>query len=473
MLLLMTGTKPHVALPLALGLLLAGACDVNDNRAPETEAIYGPCYADVNSTHLYASRAHDPDGDSVRFRFRWDYDVESDWTDPAASGDLFYMPHSWDTSGFYTVAARARDVHGTESGWTTGLNILVGIGPDTPTRPTGPEVVQVGRPYWFKTVSRNNDTLMFNLKYVFDWGRGTPDTSVGHFPDDDTAGHYETWYTPGEYDIVVKAFSWPLGIPSAWSAPLRILVDSIGWLKWQCQLGNATASAPALDTERGRLYVGCDDFRLYALGLDGEIQWTFAAGAEITATPAVAADGSIIFGSHDDTLYAVNPDGTLYWKRGLAGEARCGAALGPNNAVYVGDDGGFLHARAPGADTWCTFEAEGDIRSAPSIGADGTIYFGCDDRHIYAVTPSCSLLWRYPTGGYVRTSPAIDVYGNVYVGSEDNNLYALGPDGTFRWRHEADGRIRSSPAIDADGTIYFGTETHGFYALNPDGTLRN
>jgi outer membrane protein assembly factor BamB len=472
MLLLMIGTKLHIALLLALGLLLIAACDVNGNRAPEGVAVYGPRYADVNSTHMYSFGAYDPDGDSVRFRLRWDYDDTSDWTDPVASGILYCMPHSWETSGYYTVTAQARDIHGAESDWALNLDVLVGISPDTPARPIGPEVVQVGRLYWFKTVSRNKDTLISNLKYVFDWGRGKLDTTPGYFPDDDTAGCCEAWYTPGEYDILVRALSWPLSIPSAWSAPHRILVDSIGWLKWQRQLGAATTSSPALDADYGRLYVGCDDYRLYALGLDGEIQWTFAAGAKITATPAVAVDGSIIFGSHDDTLYAVNPDGTLCWKRGLEGKALCAAAVGPHNAVYVGDDGGFLHVRAPGADTWLTFEAEDDIRSAPSIGADGTIYFGSDDDNIYAVTPACSLLWLYPTGSNVRTSPAIDADGNVYVGSEDNNLYALGPDGSLRWKYEADGRIRSSPAIAADGTIYFGTETHGFYALNPDGTLK-
>jgi outer membrane protein assembly factor BamB len=467
MLLLMTGTKPSVALLLALGLLLAGAC----NRAPEPEATYGPRYGAVDTTYWYASRARDPDGDDVQFRFSWSDTDTSDWSVPAAPGLRCSLPHSWDSSGYYTVAAQARDVRGAESEWAIGIGVVMGLGPVKPARPLGPVVLQIDRSYPFKSVSRNTEPSAHELRYIFDWGHGRPDTTDQRLPNGDTVVCYETWREFGEYEIRVKAFSWPFGVPSTWSDPHRVLVDSIGWLKWQCRLGNATSSSPALDLERGRLYVGCDDFRLYALELDGEIQWTFAAGAKITATPAVAADGSIIFGSHDDTLYAVNPDGTLRWKRGLEGKTTC-AAVGPDSAVYVGNDDGFLHVREPGTGTWRTFEAEDDIRSAPSIGADGTIYFGSDDDNIYAVTPTCSLLWLYPTGGKVRTSPAIGADGNVYVGSDDNSLYALGSDGSFRWKYEADASIQSSPAIAADNTVYFGTESGWLYALDPDGTLK-
>ncbi len=470
MLLLMTGLKPHVTVSLALGLLLGAVC--SSNHTPEPEATYGPRYGSVDTTHWFASRARDRDGDSVQFRFSWNCGDTSDWTAPDVPGLLCSLSHSWDSSGYYTVAAQARDIRGAESEWTIGIAVVIGRAPEIPAQPLGPTVLQIDRSYRFKSVSRNTEPSAHELKYIFYWGHGKPDTTVQSFHNNDTVARCHTWRTPGEYEIHVMAFSWPFGIPSLWSDPHRVLVDSIGWLKWQRQLGNAISSSPALDLERGRLYIGCDDYRLYALGLDGEIQWTFATGAEITATPAVAADGTIIFGSHDDTLYAVNPDGTLRWKRGLESKAFCAAAVGPDSAVYVGDDDGLLHVREPGTGTWRTFEAESNIRSAPSIGTDGTIYFGCDDDNIYAITPTCSLLWRYPTNGRVRTSPAIDVYGNVYVGSDAENLYALDPDGSFRWKYGTDGAIRSSPAIGTDGAIYFGTESGWLYALNPAGTLK-
>jgi outer membrane protein assembly factor BamB len=112
----------------------------------------------------------------------------------------------------------------------------------------------------------------------------------------------------------------------------------------------AISSSPAL--ANGRLYVGSDDGRLYAIdATSGKIVWRFQTGAPIVSSPAVATGTNglvVVVGSNDGNVYALRDAGAS-------------------------------------ATTLMTFAVGMPVRSSPAIGDDGTIYVGADDGRVYAI----------------------------------------------------------------------------------------
>jgi len=186
-------------------------------------------------------------------------------------------------------------------------------------------------------------------------------------------------------------------------------------------------SSPAIGAD-GTIYVGSDDYNLYAINPDGSQKWSFTTGAPIRSSPAIGTDGTIYVGSDDQKLYAINPDGSRKWA-GMTG------AL---------------------------------VESSPAIGADGTIYVGSFGNNLYAINPDGSQKWYFTTGGMIWSSPAIGADGTIYVGSHDNTLYAINPDGSRKWSFTTVAEVFSSPAIGTDGTIYFGSRDNNLYAFTEE-----
>lgn len=206
---------------------------------------------------------------------------------------------------------------------------------------------------------------------------------------------------------------------------------SVNLLKWKYEALDKMMSSPVVGPD-GTIYIGAEDFHLYALSPAGKLLWKFKTGLPVRSSAAVLKTGVIYFGSDDKHLYAVSSKGKELWK----------------------------------------FKGDGYFVSSPAIGKDGTIYTGCDDFNIYAISPEGKLKWKYATGGVVFSSPAIATDGTIYIGSEDHFIYALNPDGKLKWKFETKHKVNASPAIGKDGTIFVGSEDRSFYAIKPDGKLK-
>ena len=48
-------------------------------------------------------------------------------------------------------------------------------------------------------------------------------------------------------------------------------------------------------------------------GEEGTLKWSFKTGGMVRSSPAIGSDGTIYVGSDDYKLYAINPDGTEKW----------------------------------------------------------------------------------------------------------------------------------------------------------------
>ena len=62
---------------------------------------------------------HDSDLDDVYLFVDWGDGADSGWQGPYASDVDITLSHSWLEKGIYTVRAKAKDIHGVESDWTT------------------------------------------------------------------------------------------------------------------------------------------------------------------------------------------------------------------------------------------------------------------------------------------------------------------------------------------------------------------
>jgi len=72
----------------------------------------------------FTSSATDPDGDDVSITFDWG-DGTQDTVGPASPGTVLLGSHSWAHTGMFEVKAKATDIHGAESDWSSPLEVTV------------------------------------------------------------------------------------------------------------------------------------------------------------------------------------------------------------------------------------------------------------------------------------------------------------------------------------------------------------
>ena len=173
----------------------------------------------------YSTSTWDPDDDNISYWFDWDDGTNSGWLGPYSSNETCTSYHSWTTPGNYTVKAKAKDEHDTESiAWSTSLNVTMTNQPPSATStPSGITNGYTSVSYTYSTnaTDSNND----NLYYLFDWGDGTNSSWVGPYASGATGSSSHSWATPNTYQIKVKVRDeHGLENGSGWSNPLNITI---------------------------------------------------------------------------------------------------------------------------------------------------------------------------------------------------------------------------------------------------------
>ncbi len=244
-------------------------------------------------------------------------------------------------------------------------------------------------------------------------------------------------------------------------------INPDGSKKWTIGLGKRQ-SPPTIGSD-GSIYVGSGD-NIYAINSDGSKKWAFKTDDYVFSSPAIGSDGTIYVGSSDNNLYAINPDGSKKWILNTGDVVSSSPAIGSDGTIYVGStDMNFYAINPDGSKKWI-FNTANVVTSSPAVGSDGIIYVGSNDSKLYAINPDGSKKWAFKTGGGVSSSPAIGSDGVIYVGSDDFNLYAINPDGSKKWAFKTGGKVASSPAIGSDGAIYVASRDYYLYAVDPDGS---
>lgn len=148
-------------------------------------------------------------------------------------------------------------------------------------------------------------------------------------------------------------------------------------------LGTVAASPMVADTDaEGLVAVGGFDGFLNGLRQsDGEAQWRFGARDHIYASPAQAADGTIIQPSADGTIYAIDPaDGSFVWGYDTREPIRSSPAIDGDGNIYVGSGEGQMFVLNPnGTLRWSIQlidDDRDDLNSSPALGKDFVVLSG-------------------------------------------------------------------------------------------------
>jgi outer membrane protein assembly factor BamB len=244
-------------------------------------------------------------------------------------------------------------------------------------------------------------------------------------------------------------------------------------LKWVFRTQGRVYADAAIAPGGETLYVASHDHHLYAVGADGREKWSYDAKGKIWSSPAIGRDGDIYLGSDADRLVALYPDGRERWvftteqpvdknDKPEAGrfDVDTSPALAADGTVIFGSHVTLFALRATSGSTRWVFTAgvgKAKIFSSPALGYDGSIYFGTQGRFFFALDSSSKVLWHKKTGRDNDSTPAVGDDGTVYFGSDDGWLRAIAPGGTPRWEVEVKAPIRAPIAIGHDGTVFAST----------------
>jgi PKD repeat protein len=89
------------------------------NKPPEAPAIDGPSTGVQTLSYEYSVVSSDPNGDAIFYYIDWGDNTYSGWLGPVPSGVTSHQNHSWAREGSYMVHAKAKDIHGAVSDWSS------------------------------------------------------------------------------------------------------------------------------------------------------------------------------------------------------------------------------------------------------------------------------------------------------------------------------------------------------------------
>ncbi len=186
-------------------------------------------------------------------------------------------------------------------------------------------------------------------------------------------------------------------------------------------LGNHPHSSVSLDVERGLMFVGANNGRLFCFDTVSHLPvWTFDTDGEIKSTPAVSGD----------TVYVTSWDSKLH---------------------AVAMDTGIERFSFP----------TGDVSMSSPTVFEGRVYFGSHDTQLYAVdAASGSPVFTVNTDGAILSSPTVAPdFALLAVGSKDRTLYIVDArEGTIATSFHLPGGISSVPVI-VGNTLYVNDDT--------------
>lgn len=184
------------------------------------------------------------------------------------------------------------------------------------------------------------------------------------------------------------------------------------------------------------------------------VKWKHAIGSPAgTASPVVAADGTIVIGTLDGHVVAVRPDGTRAWSVATGAAVDGAAAIARDGTLFVGSNDTRLYAITPDGRVRWTATSFASILASPAVGADGTVFFA-STISIFALAPDGARKWvsDIPFDNIMSVRGAVAL-GNDRVYADDGELVVRDLRGYRRsdtWRTAA---ATTAPVIDRDTVV--------------------
>ncbi len=89
-----------------------------ENDSPGAPTITGEINGKKGTEYEYTFNAVDPDDHDVKYFIDWG-DDNTEWTGYNPSGTDVKVKHTWSEKGTYNITAKAKDIYGAESNWST------------------------------------------------------------------------------------------------------------------------------------------------------------------------------------------------------------------------------------------------------------------------------------------------------------------------------------------------------------------
>jgi hypothetical protein len=109
-------------------LILATLAELSEvsvrNNPPAKPILTGLDRGVINQVYNLSVVTTDPDGEDVYYFIEWGDGQVDEWVGPYNSGVTVEITHQWNKKGTYTIKAKAKDIHGTESNWGTTSVIM-------------------------------------------------------------------------------------------------------------------------------------------------------------------------------------------------------------------------------------------------------------------------------------------------------------------------------------------------------------
>lgn len=89
------------------------------NDPPTAPEINGEVNGKQGKSYDYTFVSTDPEEEEVYYFVYWGDGNSSGWQGPYPSGEVVTISHTWEEKGTYNVSARAKDIHGSKSDWSS------------------------------------------------------------------------------------------------------------------------------------------------------------------------------------------------------------------------------------------------------------------------------------------------------------------------------------------------------------------
>lgn len=90
-----------------------------DNQSPSPPAVSGMSQPKLGEEYVYDFLSEDPECDNVSYYIDWGDGTIINWTDYFPSGVPIRFIHAWYSPGYIVLKAKAKDIYGAESNWTS------------------------------------------------------------------------------------------------------------------------------------------------------------------------------------------------------------------------------------------------------------------------------------------------------------------------------------------------------------------
>ncbi|HEV8269520.1 MAG TPA: hypothetical protein VGR00_14850, partial [Thermoanaerobaculia bacterium] len=131
-------------------------------------------------------------------------------------------------------------------------------------------------------------------------------------------------------------------------------------------------------------------------------------------------------------------------------------AIAPNGTIWIGGHDGIFRAIDPRGFERATYDAALPIEGSAVVAADGRAFIGTGDGHLLGFTREGRLSFSTAAGEAVFYAPVIGADGLVHVGTSDGFLVTVDAYGNVVSRLKLGGRL-NAPTIAEDGTLYVTT----------------